>query len=312
MLSILIPTYNCDCTPLVTALHLQCERLSVARGLDYEIVVADDGSTDATCLSALRQMGALSHLRIIRNTENRGRSYTRNRLAREARGNRLLYIDSHMTVAHDDFVERYLDTAAGVCHGGYIVPTGLQDMDGNLRYRYELRAAHINHPSLSLPQGEGTQNLKTSKPQNLKTSNQDFHTANFCIDRDIMIAHPMDEAIRRYGYEDVLFGKRLAEDGIRVERIDNPLLFDHFETNHAFITKTQESIQTLVQMKGELKGYSRLLHIAERLRRIGLARPLAWLHSLIRGPLLRNLEGNKPSLHALDIYKLTLYFHLSK
>ncbi len=42
-LSILIPTYNCRCVDLVRALNEQAQRL---RNINYEIVVADDGSTD--------------------------------------------------------------------------------------------------------------------------------------------------------------------------------------------------------------------------------------------------------------------------
>ena len=42
MLSILIPTYNFDCSVFVQALSNQAEALHVP----YEIIVCDDGSTD--------------------------------------------------------------------------------------------------------------------------------------------------------------------------------------------------------------------------------------------------------------------------
>ena len=42
-LSILIPTYNDDCRELVASLQQQADNIS---GLEYEILVADDGSTD--------------------------------------------------------------------------------------------------------------------------------------------------------------------------------------------------------------------------------------------------------------------------
>ena len=43
-LSILLPTYNCNCVKLVTELHRQC----VESKVDFEIIVADDCSPDNT------------------------------------------------------------------------------------------------------------------------------------------------------------------------------------------------------------------------------------------------------------------------
>ena len=40
MLSILIPTYNYDCSRLIRDLQAQAEQA----GIDYEIIVADDAS----------------------------------------------------------------------------------------------------------------------------------------------------------------------------------------------------------------------------------------------------------------------------
>ena len=60
-LSILIPTYNDACTQLVSDLQRQAERLGMER---YEIVVADDGSTDAT-LDYIESFND-SRIRIIR------------------------------------------------------------------------------------------------------------------------------------------------------------------------------------------------------------------------------------------------------
>ena len=48
-LSILIPTYNDVCTELVGKL---CAQAKAIDRLDYEIIVADDGSTDSDCTEA--------------------------------------------------------------------------------------------------------------------------------------------------------------------------------------------------------------------------------------------------------------------
>ena len=46
MISILIPVMNYDCSALVDDLYVQAERLRIGAGVDYEIIVGDDASTD--------------------------------------------------------------------------------------------------------------------------------------------------------------------------------------------------------------------------------------------------------------------------
>ena len=48
-LTILIPVYNDDASSLVQALVAEARNVI---GLDYEIIVFDDGSTDARCIHA--------------------------------------------------------------------------------------------------------------------------------------------------------------------------------------------------------------------------------------------------------------------
>ena len=103
-LSILIPTYNCVCVELVRRLHQQ----AMATGIDFEIIVADDGSVDVSTIQANRAIATLPHCQFIERSENSGRAAIRNFLAQEASHAYLLYIDSDMTVVSDDFVSRYL------------------------------------------------------------------------------------------------------------------------------------------------------------------------------------------------------------
>ena len=79
MLSILIPTYNYDCTQLVRDLQKQAEKALTK----YEIIVMDDAS--ATCKETNRDINSLPHCQYIELTENIGRSRIRNRLADMAR-----------------------------------------------------------------------------------------------------------------------------------------------------------------------------------------------------------------------------------
>jgi hypothetical protein len=122
-----------------------------------------------------------------------------------------------------------------------------------------------------------------------------------------MPAYPPDERFKHYGYEDVLFGKRLQAAGVTITHIDNPVGFARFESNQRFVEKTEEGLGTLFEFQEELKGYSRLLAISERLKRYHLAPLLRIAHSCLGRPIRKNLVGNHPSLFLFKVYKL-IYF----
>ena len=61
-LSILIPTYNNVCFELVRSLQAQASLLSVSSSdFKYEIIVADDGSTDKATREGNRLINTLPH-----------------------------------------------------------------------------------------------------------------------------------------------------------------------------------------------------------------------------------------------------------
>lgn len=147
-LSILIPTFNDECLTLVRALQEQCAALSdgntVAGGLSYEIIVADDGSTDDAVRAHNSAIASCPHCKYIQRGGNVGRAAIRNFLARQASYDELLFIDSDMAVIRNDYIYKYVVAMASdsVVYGGYDVPEQ-PAFNRNLRYRYEL----------SLPQG---------------------------------------------------------------------------------------------------------------------------------------------------------------
>ena len=238
-LSILIPTYNDRCVKLVGDLRQQVEAARIV----YEILVGDDGSTDATVVAENRQIEQWQHCQYLIQPQNAGRAAIRNLLAREAHFDRLLFIDSDMTVVRSDFISKYITLEdADVIDGGVSIGGDAEVLKGNLRYLYEKAYEH-----------EHTAEMRQKNPY------QDFHTANFLIRRDLMLSHPFDERFRYYGYEDVLFGKQLRTDHITITHIDNPMGFCTFESNPNFVAKTEEGLRTLHQFRDELRGYSRLL-----------------------------------------------------
>jgi len=294
MLSILIPTFEYDCSDLVTALHQQCESLAQNEQLEYEIIVVDDGSKGIGWQTVKNSVESLSHCTFIRLEDNIGRSRVRNFLAQHAHGERLLFIDSHMSIVSSQYVQRYLTTDADICQGGYVVEED-DKWNNNLRYRYERRARQLNR-----------------KHNDDTETNHDFHTSNFLVNRQLFLSHPLDESIRRYGYEDVLYGKQLADCGIKVTNIDNPVGFAHFESNSAFVEKTEEAISTLYELRDRIDGYSRLLTHERRLKRWHVAPLLRSIFSLTRQKMRDNLCGTTPNLRIFDFYKLLLLLSLDR
>ena len=263
-------------------LHEQAEAL----GIGYEIIVADDGSTDKAVVEENRQINALSHCRLIEQAENQGRAAIRNFLAQQAKYPWLVFIDSDMVVCREDYVRRYAETAgAAIVDGGVVIGNVIP---GNLRSLYEKAAEH-----------EHTLEKRQQSPY------QDFHTANFMIERELMLQHTFDERFRYYGYEDVLFGKAMQQAGIPITHIDNPLSFEVFEDNEAFVRKTEEGLRTLYTFREELKGYSRLLQTMSRLPQ----GPLRLWHRLFGKLERQNLVGHHPSLLVFKLYKLGCFSH---
>ena len=283
-ISVLIPTYNHVCVALVKGLAQQLE----AVGGDYEIIVADDGSTDAATVAENQVINTLPHCRYIVREENVGRAAIRNFLVREAQQPYVLFIDSDMTLISDDFIRRYLDSDCDtVIDGGVAIGGDPDTLKGNLRYCYE-KAEETRHTA----------------PERQKTPYQHLHTANLLVRRDLMIEHPFDERFRHYGYEDVLLGKTFRQQHIAIAHIDNPLGFCTFETNADFVSKTEEGLRTLGQFRDDLRGYSRLLTLISNIHIPAVLTVIRLWHRLFGRLERRNLCGNRPSITVFKLYRL--------
>lgn len=288
-ISILIPTFNDVCKDTVEVLQRQAEKID---GLLYEIIVADDGSTDDDAKLENQSINHLPHCRYIVREQNVGRAAIRNFLASEATYNWLLFLDSGMSIGDEGFLLRYMQSDADVVCGGYQVIEPLES-HSNLRYLYEKAAEE-----------------QLSKESRSAAPYQNFHTSNFLMARSIYLAHPLDTRFRRYGYEDVLMGKQLQEAGVTIGHIDNPVLFDRFDSNERFVEKTEEALQTLHDFREELTGYSRMLDVAGKLEKWGLVRPYLFIYNRMKEKWRSNLCGHAPSLLQFKLYKVGYYLSL--
>ncbi len=289
MLSILIPTRDYDCNKLVQALHRQCSNLQQP----CEIIVGEDGSS-AKGVALNEPLRTLPHCRIVTLSENVGRAKIRNRLAREAKYKFLLFIDSDAIVEDEKFLSRYIDALAhnNVVCGGLYHPDIQPDGNCSLRYKYEKKADKRRNAS-----------IRNKNPYN------NFSTFNFAIERKLFLSILFNENITRYGYEDTLFGYSLRRMGTDIKHIDNPLLHTGLESNHKYLNKIDESIDTLLAIRHEIDE-TPLLAYANKLERMHLAGIVATMWKISKGTLRNNLLGRHPSLLLLNIYKLGRYCYL--
>ena len=287
MLSILIPTYNYDCTRLVRDLQSQAERAAI----DYEIVVADDASPLKECRERVREINAWPHCRLIELEKNLGRARIRNRLADEARFEWLLFMDSDAEVISDSFIVDYLrHTDADVVCGGLCHADALPSPEVSLRYAYEKRA-----------------DKKRAACFRAQHPYEQFITFCFMVRASVFHSIRFDDSITEYGHEDTLFGVELERRKANMRHIDNPMRQGGIETNTEFIDKTRAALRNLVLMEGNLQNHSSLLRLYGVLHRVRMDGCVARWFSRREGWLMARLMEPTPQLRLFFIYKLGYY-----
>lgn len=293
-LSVLIPTYNYVCLPLVRELHKQAMAIE---DLQFEIVVAEDGSDEAETIERNAEIMALSHCRHIVNTENVGRAVIRNRLAAQANMPWLLFVDSDMRVVKPNFVERYLQlpNECTVVYGGNTTYGGAWTDERLLRVRYEQAAER-----------------QFTAQQRAKQPHHHITTSNLLVHKAVMQTVPFDNRFITYGYEDVFWGMSLAQKGIQVTHIDNPVGFNYYDNNVAFVAKTIEALYTLYAFSTELADISPIIRLERRLHHWHLDGLVCKMLNRMMPMLHRNIVGVKPSLVAFKLFKLCTYLRIAQ
>ena len=284
-LSILIPTFNQDCTQLV---HDLLEQLPQ----DAEIIVADDGSTAASVRENNATIAKLPQCRFWQAKMNLGRAKIRNLLAEMAKGEWILFIDSDAQVRSKDFIASYLKETDGrqvICGG-----TGNFDTcpspDKALRYKYEV-----------LAERKKPLKLRRRKPY------AQFSTFNFMILRDLFMQIRFCNEICDYGHEDTLFGLALKYRKIPVLHIDNKLIHTGLEPTPAYLRKIKTSLFTLSRLDEKIQRRINISAIALFIKKCHLKGFATWLFNISSPRLKKNLLGSNPSLLLFKLYKLGFF-----
>ncbi len=296
MLSILIPTYNFDCLPLISELATACDACSRQdSAFDYEILVLDDASPNHT-LSGHVEAGCsrMPKVRWMSNVHNEGRSRSRATLLTEAQGKWVLMVDDDARLVNPHFITNYwsMRHCADVICGDLVNPAHCPP-GHELRHRYERSA----------------EPRRTASKRN-RHPYERFTTFNFMALRSAIAPIGFNPDIREYGYEDVLLGFELQARGVSLLHTDNPLLHTGIDSNAEFLSKTRAAMRTLATLPLSARqriGASRLSLQLERCR-------LRYVAALLLRPLLPLLEhqllSHRPCLFALKLYKLGYFLNL--
>lgn len=295
MLSILIPVYNYSVTTLVNELHQQ----GTVTGLEFEIIIGDDGSSDELQAENL-SCESFSGVRVLKSIRNEGRSTIRNRLAENARFPWLLFLDADAKINKKDFLKNYLF----YCNETHEVVIGgtAYEKDPPPNKAFYLRWLY----------GKWREEKQLSC--RMKRPYRSFTAFNFLISASLFKIIRFNEEIKSYGHEDTLFGLELERNGIKVLHIDNPAIHKGIESAGVFMNKTREGVRNLLEIyrsKGSLISKRvRLLRFYSFFKFLGFSPIVNFLFKRVGHQIEGKLAGSSPSLYLLDIYKFMYIFSL--
>lgn len=230
--------------------------------------------------------------------ENTGRARMRNYMAEKANTTHVLFLDGDTIIEHSDFLVNYIESLLQspdtvFCGGTYFQPRNY-DKNKMLHWTYGTKVVAGLHSRRDL---EGRFH---------------FMASNFLIKREYFEQVRFQEDLRDYGHEDTIFGHELRSANIDVEGIDNQVLHGSLDMNKEFLDKVSHLVLNLKKLKKsgqyeEALAEIRLVKAARNVKKCGLRAPYLWLFDGISTLVAKNLNGSKPSLGLLNMYKLYLF-----
>lgn len=292
MLSILVPVYNQEIVALAAALVESCEKA----GINYEILFGEDGSS-ADWVKFNSPVNGFDSVRQVVFQDNRGRSAIRNALASLAKFDYLLFLDADSSLPSTNFIGDYHKFIKDypVISGGRIYADDPPE-DKLLRLHWTYGTSRESKPA---------------KARN-KQPYLSFHSNNFIVRTELILAFPFDEEIRDYGYEDTVWALSMQRSGIMITHIDNPCIHLGLEKAEVFLGKTDSALRNLYYL--ERKGIVSELAIQRVARQISTFLPRVLNSSVnrLRIRLRSSLSAGGSSIAVYQIYRLLGYYLLIK
>lgn len=289
-LSVLIPFLHDDPSDLIQQLDRETEALNGA----VEVILLDDGTGDADLTQRLSRI--LSHrdlpVRLISLGKNEGRAIGRNRLAEQARGAYLLFLDSDMKPDQAGFLQAWLSVVdqgqTQVAFGGFSL---LQAPD---------------EPCFAVHRAMASKSDCLTASQRRLHPEKYVFTSNLLISKQVLNEDNFDPEFTGWGWEDVEWAMRVSRR-YPVHHVDIPATHMGLDRVEALVSKYEQSVPNFARVLSKHPDFVTAYpsyRIARLIRRLP-GRPL------LRGSLARIIKTQiMPTplrAFSLRLYRAALY-----
>ena len=293
-ISLLIPVFDYDLIALVYSM-----KSAMGKVPEFcEIVIGDDGSS-AEYHKKYRSLET-ENVKVISSKKNIGRAAIRNKLALEAKGDFLLFIDADVMLpgTAEAYILNwlpYMNNSRVICGGTLYHDSAPGDPDKLLRWKY------------------GKWREQKSAAERNKHPHAGFSTFNVMIEKSVFEIIRFNEELKQYGHEDTLLGYQLKKAGIDILHIDNGLMHEGLETNRDFLNKTKLGIENLSKLYDKVtdkRAFSDtvlMLRIYNKLKFFGMTRILAAIFIKFRDRMEIRLDSSDISLFLFAFYKMSMF-----
>jgi len=254
-LSVVIPTHN-----RAEILKTCLEKLMVQEGVEFEVIVVDDGSTDGTSqvMGEILRSAQNDSLRYIQQPASQ-QGVARNRGVAEAKGDLILFIGDDIFVP-PNFLKTHWDahqrmSAENVVVLGYTTWDPLLEINDYMRFLENsgwqfgygfLKPGFVERPDLY----------------------KFFYTSNISMKKSFFEKEKFNESFRGYGWEDIELGYRLAKNhGMRLFYEPQARAYHHHLVLESDLPKKMQAVGHSARLFEELhpdvhvvpRGWKRLL-----------------------------------------------------
>ena len=225
-ISLLIPVCNYDIVALVYSMKDAIGKVPEF----HEILIGNDASSQEFTDKYRSLEG--NGVKVISSEKNIGRAAMRNKLALEASGDYLLFLDADLILVGtaEAFLQKYIaktGKAQVICGGVKYVESPPNDPDKLLRWKY------------------GKWREQRTASERNKRPYTDFSTFNVLIEKSVFSKIRFYEELKKYGHEDTLLSFQLKKAGIKILHIDNNLIHEGIESNREYLDKVKLSLENL-------------------------------------------------------------------
>jgi glycosyltransferase involved in cell wall biosynthesis len=261
-ISIVIPTYNRLPILQKCLLALEDQQLTNQLVSNYEVVLVDDGSTDATLAWLTANPTLLPHLKIYQQ-DHRGAAAARNLGVEQAQGDTIIFIDSDLVVT-PVFLQAHADA----------LTAGKQELGDDRLFTY---GAVINTCNFDQP---------TAEPYKIT----DFSAAYFATGNVAIAKHWLEKAglfdtgFQLYGWEDLELGVRLKKLGLKLIKCPTAV---GYHWHPAF---SLEQIPRMIDQEIQRGRMGVLFYEKHPTWEVKMMIQMTWLHRVLWGVL--SLGGN--------------------